>query len=273
VIEFGIAQALHDIQGSPDTRGVALQRVGIKDITMPMRVQTQSGGYQTVHATCELAVGLPKEFKGTHMSRFVEILAEWQKRNLSGSCVADLVGDIRSRLFAPAASAAIRFKYFIDKAAPASGLVAATDLDCSFDGEVGLDGVYHFTLGVAVPMTTLCPCSKAISKYGAHNQRSLVTAKVRYRTGCIWIEDLAKALEACGSCPIYPLLKREDEKVVTERAYENPKFVEDVLRDAILYLRGLPGIEWYSLECTNFESIHNHNAFAAHEEWLETDQG
>ncbi|MBM3274774.1 MAG: GTP cyclohydrolase I FolE2 [Candidatus Sericytochromatia bacterium] len=264
---------MHDIQDSPDTRCVALQRVGIKDISVPMRVQTRSGSFQTVHATCELTVGLPKEFKGTHMSRFVEILAHWQKRNLSGSCVEDLVDDVCTRLGASTAAAAIRFKYFVEKAAPASGLVAATDLDCSFEGEVGLDGIYHFTLGLAVPMTTLCPCSKAISRYGAHNQRSLVVAKVRYRTGCIWIEDLASALEDCGSCPIYPLLKREDEKVVTERAFDNPKFVEDVLRDAILYLRSLPGIEWFSLECTNFESIHNHNAFAAHEEWVETFPG
>lgn len=260
---------LTDIQNAPDSRGVALQRVGIKDIAVPLRVLNRAGGFQSVRAVCALTVGLPSEFKGTHMSRFVEILADWQKRNLSGACVEDLVREIRDRLDAPAAAATIRFKYFVDKVAPASGLTAPTDLDCTFEGEIGLDGVYHFTLGVAVPVTTLCPCSKAISRYGAHNQRSLVTARVRYRSGCIWIEDLAKALEACGSCPVYPLLKREDEKVVTEQAYENPKFVEDVLRDGILHLRSLPGIEWFSLEVENFESIHNHNAWATHEEWVE----
>ena len=146
--------------------------------------------------------------------------------------------------------------------------MAPTDIECVFEGETSLDGVYRFTLGVAVPVTTLCPCSKAISRYGAHNQRSLITARVRYRSGCVWIEDLARALEDCGSCPIYPLLKREDEKVVTERAFENPKFVEDVLRDCILFLREMPGIEWFALEVENFESIHNHNAWATHEEWV-----
>lgn len=261
---------LTDIQASPDSRGIALQKVGIKDIAVPMRVLTKAGGYQTVHASCSLTVGLPSEFKGTHMSRFVEILADWQRRNLSGAGIEDLVAEVRDRLSAPAAAASIRFKYFVDKAAPASGLSAPIDLDCAFEGEIGLDGAYHFTLGVALPVTTLCPCSKAISRYGAHNQRSLITARVRYRSGCVWIEDLAKALEECGSCPVYPLLKREDEKVVTERAYENPKFVEDVLRDCILYLRSLPGIEWFSVEVENFESIHNHNAWAAHEEWVET---
>ncbi|MBM3266525.1 MAG: GTP cyclohydrolase I FolE2 [Candidatus Sericytochromatia bacterium] len=260
---------LHDIQASADTREIALQRVGVKDIAVPLRVQTRGGGFQAVQATCALTVGLPKEFKGTHMSRFVEILAEWQRRNMSGACVEDLVREIRDRLDAPAAGALIRFRYFVDKAAPATGAVAPTDLDCSFEGDIALDGTYRFTLGVAVPVTTLCPCSKAISRYGAHNQRSLITARVRCRTGtCTWIEDLAAALEARASCPVYPLLKREDEKVVTEQAYENPKFVEDVLRDCILYLRSLSGIEWFSLEVENFESIHNHNAWATHEEWV-----
>ncbi len=261
--------ALHDIQSSPDTREIALQRVGIKDFAVPLQLQTKAGAQQTVQASCTLTVGLPSEFKGTHMSRFVEILADWQKRNMSGACVEDLVRDVRDRLAAPAAAVVIRFKYFVDKAAPATGITAPTDLDCSFEGDIALDGTYRFTLGVAVPVTTLCPCSKAISRYGAHNQRSLITAKVRSTAGtCTWIEDLAEALEARASCPIYPLLKREDEKVVTERAYENPKFVEDVLRDCILYLRTLPGIEWFSVDVENFESIHNHNAWATHEEWV-----
>jgi GTP cyclohydrolase I len=260
--------ALHDIQASRDTREIALQRVGVKDVAVPLRVKTRNGSFQAVRASCTLAVGLPQEFKGTHMSRFVEILVEWQRRNLSGACVEDLVRDVRARLAAPAASAAIRFKYFVDKAAPVSGAVAPSDLDCSFEGEIAPDGTYRFTLGVAVPVTTLCPCSKAIAAYGAHNQRSVITARVRTAPGtCLWIEDLAEELESEASCEIYPLLKREDEKYVTERAYENAKFVEDVLRDCILRLRARPGIEGFSLDVESLESIHNHNAWATHQEW------
>lgn len=259
---------LTDIQSLPDSRGVALQRVGIKEIAVPLRVLTRDGGHQSVHATVALDVGLPSEYKGTHMSRFVEVLVDWQQRNLSGAGLEELVREVCRRLDARTAHASIRFKYFVDKQAPVSGLVAPTDLDCTFEGEIGTDGVYRFTLGVTIPVTTLCPCSKAISKYGAHNQRSHIAARLRYRTGCVWIEDLAEALEQFGSCPIYPLLKREDEKHITEQAFENPRFVEDVLRDCILYLRDLGGVEWFSLDCENFESIHNHNAFASHEEQM-----
>ncbi len=260
---------LEDIQSHPDARGVALQRVGIRDIAIPLRVANKAGGHQIVHATCSLSVGLPEHFKGTHMSRFVELLTEWRSRNLSGAGLEDLLRDACKRLDASTAQAAIAFKYFVDKRAPVSGRVAPTDLDCSFAGEVAADGSFVFTLGVQVPVTTLCPCSKEISRYGAHNQRSLIKARIRYRTGSIWIEDLAAALEEQASCPVYPLLKREDEKAVTERAYDNPRFVEDVLRDCILFVRQLPGIEWFAIECENFESIHNHNAWATHEEWVE----
>ncbi|MBU6428390.1 MAG: GTP cyclohydrolase I FolE2 [Cyanobacteria bacterium REEB65] len=259
---------MQDIQNLPDTRGVALQKVGIKDFAIPLRVLTRNGGEQMVQAACTLSVGLPARFKGTHMSRFVEVLCRWRERNLSGAGLEDLLREVCQRLEAATAQATIRFKYFVDKAAPASGLVAPADLDCSFEGEITAASSFHFTLGVTVPATTLCPCSKEISRYGAHNQRSLITARVRYRSGSIWLEDLAQALEERASCPIYPLLKREDEKVVTERAYENPRFVEDVLREGILYLRGLPNVEWFALDCENLESIHNHNAWATHEEWL-----
>lgn len=259
---------LRDIQGLPDLRGIALQRVGIKEIAIPLRVATKDGGHQQVHAVCSLSVGLPARYKGTHMSRFVEVLCDWRERNLTGAGLEDLLREVCRRLDAPTAQATIAFKYFVNKRAPATGHIAPTDLDCTFGGEIGSDGVFHFTLGVAVPATTLCPCSKEISSYGAHNQRSLIRARVRYRSESLWIEDLAQRLEECASCPLYPLLKREDEKVVTERAYDNPRFVEDVLRDAILFLRGLPGLEWFEVDCENFESIHNHNAWATHEEWL-----
>jgi len=164
----------------------------------------------------------------------------------------------------------IDFKYFVDKVAPISKKNSCLDLDCFFLGEKQKDRPMLFTLGVNVPFTSLCPCSKEVSECGAHNQRSVCRAAVRFRsdTECILIEDLALMLEAQASSPIYPLLKREDEKFVTEAAYQNPKFVEDILRDSIVALRSLPGLEWFSLECENYESIHNHNAFARHEEFL-----
>ena len=163
------------------------------------------------------------------------------------------------------------FKYFIDKKAPVSGRKSVLDLNCFFLGEKQRGEAMRFTLGVEVPFTSLCPCSKEISRYGAHNQRGLMRVAVRFSEGeeCIYIEDLARRMEQQASCPIFPLLKREDEKYVTETAYENPKFVEDILRDLVLMLRGLNGIEWFSIECENFESIHNHSAFASHEEFVE----
>ncbi|MBQ1876963.1 MAG: GTP cyclohydrolase I FolE2, partial [Selenomonas sp.] len=168
------------------------------------------------------------------------------------------------------AEVALSFKYFVDREAPVSKKHSLLDVDCCFMGRKERGKAMTFTLGVDVPFTSLCPCSKAISRYGAHNQRSVCKVKVRFAVGheCIFIEDLVTLLERQGSSPIYPLLKREDEKYVTEAAYEHPKFVEDILRDCVLALRQLPGLAWFSLTCENQESIHNHNAFASHEETL-----
>ena len=174
------------------------------------------------------------------------------------------------RLAASSANIEIRFKYFIKKFAPVSGKASFLDLDCCFYGSKEKEKGFVFELGVEVPSTSLCPCSKSISQYGAHNQRGVMKARLRFRESveCIYIEDLAALMEQQASCPLYSLLKREDEKYVTERAYENPKFVEDMLRDLVIAFRGLRGLEWFSVSCENYESIHNHNAFASHEEWV-----
>lgn len=259
---------MKDVQQQKDRRGIAIQRVGVSDVHLPFLIKTKAGGFQTVLASIRFTVSLPMEYKGTHMSRFLEILEPWSRKPLAEEEMDAMLTEALKRLDARSASLRIGFKYFIDKKAPVSGRSSCLDLDCFFFGEKRWGEGMIFTLGVEVPFTSLCPCSKEISSYGAHNQRSVCRVQVRFHEGweCIYIEDLATLIEEQASCPIYPLLKREDERYVTERAYENPKFVEDILRDAVLVLRDLPGIAWFSLVCENFESIHNHNAYASHEE-------
>ncbi|MEB3299619.1 MAG: GTP cyclohydrolase FolE2 [Candidatus Sericytochromatia bacterium] len=260
-----LSPTLVDIQSSPDPRGVALRKVGISGVAMPLMVAGRSG-VQPVQAEVALTVGLDASTKGTHMSRFVEALLPYRDVPMTTLALEGLVRDVRDRLRAPSAQVAMAFRYFVDKQAPASGLVAPTDVQVSLEGEVDATGDYLATLAVTVPMTTLCPCSKAISRYGAHNQRSLVTARLRFAGEAPTVEELVEGLDSCGSCPVYPLVKREDEKHITEQAYENPRFVEDVLREATLWARALPGITWFSLTCENLESIHNHSAWGMHEE-------
>ena len=261
---------MKDVQSQRDGRGVAIQRVGINEAHLPFLIKTKEGGWQQVLAGIRFTVSLPKEYKGTHMSRFWEILSPWSQKPLAEPEMEAMLGEALARLNAEAAELKLHFKYFITKIAPVSGRQSCLDLDCYFQGEKHKGRPLAFTLGVNVPVTSLCPCSREISARGAHNQRSMCRVAVRFHedTPCIYIEDLTALIEAQASAPIYPLLKREDEKFVTEAAYDNPKFVEDILRDAVLALRGLPGLAWFSLECENFESIHNHNAFASHEERL-----
>lgn len=261
---------MRDVQNQTDARGIAIQRVGIKDAHLPFLIKTKDGGFQQVLARIRFTVSLPMEYKGTHMSRFLEILMPWSTKPLAEPEMEAMLEEALERLDAQSAEVELAFKYFIDKYAPVSGRRSILDLDCRFKGTKRRGEAMVFELGVDVPFTSLCPCSKEISAYGAHNQRSVCRVEVRFQPGeeCIFIEDLAKLVEAQGSSPIYPLLKREDEKYVTEAAYENPKFVEDILRDTVLALRKLPGIAWFSLACENYESIHNHNAFAAHEEYI-----
>lgn len=259
-----------DVQNRVDERGIAIQRVGIRDAHLPFLIKTKAGGFQQVLARICFTVALPSEYKGTHMSRFLEILMPWSQKPLAEEEMDAMLTEAIDKLGAKEAAVRLDFKYFIDKVAPSSKRASLLDIDCSFAGTKTRDGAMKFQLGLAVPFTSLCPCSKEISRYGAHNQRSETRVELRFKPGfdCIFIEDLTAILEQQGSAPIYPLLKRADEKFVTEQAYENPKFVEDILRDTVLALRGLNGLEYFSVECENSESIHNHNAYASHEETL-----
>ena len=258
---------MRDIQNLADERGIPIQKVGVKDVHLPFQIKTKTGSFQSVLALIRLTVDLPQEYKGTHMSRFIEVLSDWRQKPVANREMEAMLRDIMQRLEARRAHIEIRFKYFIEKKAPVSGLTSLLDYDCIFEGNLETGGQLDFILGLAVPFTSLCPCSREISEYGAHNQRGIMKVKIKYPPGrFIWIEDLAKLMEAQGSSPVYPLLKREDEKFVTEGAYDNPKFVEDVLRDLVLALRGLEGAAWFEAECETFESIHNHSAYAFHVE-------
>ena len=262
---------MQDVQNRSDSRGIAIQQVGVNQVRLPFLIKTKSGGFQQVLAEIRFTVSLPQEFKGTHMSRFLEILLPWSEQPLAEPEMQNMLQEALDRLEAHSASLRLDFKYFVDKEAPVSKRRSVLDLECFFEGRLERGKPLDFRLGVEVPFTSLCPCSKEISAYGAHNQRSVSRIIVRFHDGfeCIWIEDLAELVEKQASSPIYPLLKREDEQYVTEHAYENPKFVEDILRDTVLALRKLPGIAWFSVACENFESIHHHNAFASHEESVE----
>jgi len=248
-----------DVQNSADTRRLAINKVGIKDIRHPIRVRDRSGGEQHTIATFNMYVNLPHNFKGTHMSRFVEIL-NIPGREISVDSFKDMLTEMTDRLEAESGHIEMTFTYFITKAAPVSGVESLMDYEVTFAGEIR-DSRPAMNLKVVVPVTSLCPCSKKISRYGAHNQRSHVTVNVRTR-GFIGIEDLIDLVEKEASCELYGLLKRPDEKYVTERAYENPKFVEDMVRDIAAKLNRDERVAAYSVESENFESIHNHSAYA-----------
>ena len=261
---------MKDVQNSIDKRGIAIQKVGISRLALPFLVRQNDGGMQPVLATIQMTVALPKECKGTHMSRFVEILNAWRQKPISSHEMKDILADAILRLEADEAHLDLAFKYFLEKEAPASKMKGLVDIDCRFIGTLTKDGAFDFLLEVAVPYTSLCPCSKEISAYGAHNQRGTMCVKVRYDMDKIlWIEDIVSNMEAQASSPVYSLLKRQDEKVVTEEAYDNPKFVEDILRDVVLVMRSMEGVRWFEVTCENQESIHNHNAYASHAEFVE----
>ncbi|MBQ3101394.1 GTP cyclohydrolase I FolE2 [bacterium] len=255
-----------DVQNQKDERNIAIQRVGIKDIEVPLIIQRKLKNgkidSQTVYAKGKMSTNLPEEFKGVHMSRFMEVVEDYRRKNLIGVDIKKMLVDIAGKMQAESAYLKFDFKYFIKKFAPVSNLSSLMCYKCYFEGM--LEGEkYTFNLGVQVPVTTLCPCSKEISKYGAHNQRALVKVKVSYDdTEHIWIEDLIEEIEKCGSAEIYSLLKREDEKFVTEQAYENPRFVEDILREVVLKLEANKIIKNYEIEVEAHESIHNHSAWA-----------
>lgn len=260
---------MKDVQNGSDERGIAIQKVGIKELYLPFYIETKFKSAQPVLSKIKFTVDLPMEYKGTHMSRFVEILNEWNQKSLSMYEMECILEHALNKLEASSAYLKIDFKYFINKIAPISKRKSILDIDCAYIAQKDHLGNFEFILEVNVPFTSLCPCSKEISKYGAHNQRGLMHAKVKLeRNKILWIEDLVEIMEKQASCPIYPLLKREDEKFVTEKAYENPKFVEDILRDLVLAFRKINFMNWFSIECENFESIHNHSAYASHSEFV-----
>jgi GTP cyclohydrolase I len=253
------SKPIADVQNQHDTRHLAINKVGIKGIRHPVVVKDKSVGVQHTVATFNMYVYLPHDFKGTHMSRFVEILNQ-HGREISVESFESILREMVGKLEAKSGYIEMNFPYFVNKIAPVSGVQSLLDYDVTFVGQI-TDGQYAFTMRVQVPVTSLCPCSKKISDRGAHNQRSHVTITVRTK-GSVWIEEVVRYAEDQASCELYGLLKRPDEKFVTERAYDNPKFVEDMVRDVASALNVDERIEAYIVESENFESIHNHSAYA-----------
>ena len=302
---------MRDIQNELDTRKTPLQKVGVKGVRYPVTVLDKNERFQQTTAVADLYVNLPHNFKGTHMSRFIETFHKYHE-DLTMNRFLEMLSEIREKLSAEKAFGCITFPYFIEKKAPVSGSSGIMEYNCSYEAEVsvtegepnnaapqkeshsydstnaphskcnGVANTAHGTLPPAksadvadgtrtaerrrfyitieVPVTTLCPCSKAISEHGAHNQRGTVKVKLLY-SEFFWIEDIIAMIESCASSPLYSVLKRRDEKYVTEHAYENPRFVEDVVREVYIRLKK-QNFKWFSVECTNFESIHYHNAYA-----------
>lgn len=253
---------MRDVQSEPDHRNLDIDKVGVKDIRHPVTVRDKTEGTQQTVASLNMYVNLPREHKGTHMSRFVELLAEFtEAKYIDLHSFTDIMEEMKVRLQAESAHLEMTFPYFIRKAAPVSGAKGLMEYICSFSGSINGDEQPDRIVQVRVPITTLCPCSREISSVGAHNQRGEVRVAVRYK-GFFWIEDLISAVEGCGSSEVYSVLKRDDEKIVTERAYENPRFVEDVVREVALFLQADDNFTWFAVESENFESIHNHSAYA-----------
>lgn len=253
------AGKLEDKQSEPDHRKLRIDKVGVRGLRFPIQLQDKAHSVQNTIATIGMYVDLPKEFKGTHMSRFLEVL------NAHGNLIhveniPDILRAMQRKLKAKTAHIELEFPYFLEKRAPASGLVGLMDYTARFTA-TACGNEIDFVLTVIANVTTVCPCSKAISRHGAHNQRSTVTLQIR-STKSVWIEDAISIIESSASGELFSLLKREDEKFVTERAYENPVFVEDLVRNIALRLNAHPDVTWYKVEAENFESIHNHNAYA-----------
>jgi len=254
---------MKDIQSRPDRRKIPIQKVGIKDLSYPVTVLDRKNKSQDTVATVNMYVDLPHHFKGTHMSRFVELLNRYHGR-VSIRELETILREMKTTFACASAHMEIRFPYFMAKRAPVSRAESLMDYQCGLTGSLegrGKREVFDRVIEVAVPVTTVCPCSKEISTYGAHNQRSRITIRVRTRE-LVWFEELIEIAEKSASSPVYSLLKRQDEKHVTERGYERPRFVEDVVRGVAQQLRKNRKIKWYWVESENMESIHNHNAYA-----------
>lgn len=249
---------MEDIQNHTDYRNIDIDQVGVKGIRYPITVLDRDQGEQQTVAEINMYVNLPRYYKGTHMSRFVEILNE-NSRRISLQSFSEILQEMKERLNAESAHMEITFPYFINKRAPVTGSEGLMEYLCTFKGSLNTRS--DLVIGVNVPISTLCPCSKEISDFGAHNQRGEVRLRVRFKK-FVWIEDLIRLVEESASSDVYSVLKREDEKYVTEKAYLNPMFVEDIVREIALKLGRDPNITWFSVESENFESIHNHNAYA-----------
>ncbi|NTV54301.1 MAG: GTP cyclohydrolase I FolE2 [Syntrophaceae bacterium] len=248
-----------DVQSRRDRRKIDIKKVGVKGIQYPIIVQDRANGVQHVNAAINMYVNLPHQFKGTHMSRFIEILNEYRGQ-INIRSFEKILLKMREKLNAKSAHMEIEFPYFIEKSAPVSGAKSLMDYRCWFTGENDGEKT-DFLVGVSVPVTTVCPCSKEMSCIGAHNQRSIVRVQVRFRK-FFWIEDVISLVESSASGEVYSLLKRVDEKHVTEAAHANPMFVEDVVRAVAVKLNRDSNFTWYSVEAENIESIHNHSAYA-----------
>lgn len=253
------AASIEDVQNRADSRRIPINKVGIKDVYHPIRVKDRSRGEQHTIANFNMYVALPHNFKGTHMSRFVEVLHR-NEREISVESFRDILREMTEKLDAESGHIEMDFPYFVMKQAPVSGVESLMDYKASLIGEFH-DSKAELWLKVVVAATSLCPCSKRISSYGAHNQRSHITIKARV-DGHMWLEELIDIAEKEASCEVYGILKRPDEKYVTERAYDNPKFVEDIVRDVAVRLNEEERVRAYVVEAENFESIHNHSAYA-----------
>lgn len=251
---------MRDIQNERDFRNIPIDKVGIKNLRYPITVLDRKNGYQNTVALINMYVDLPHKNKGTHMSRFVEILHLFRPE-VSLKRISEVLDQMKEHLNAASAHVEVSFPYFIEKRAPVSESIGLMDYNCRFQGSSDPDGKVDLVVEVVVPITSVCPCSKEISEYGAHNQRGQVTVRTRFKK-FIWIEDMIALVEEAASCDVYSVLKRVDEKCVTERGFTNPKFVEDIVRDLAQRLREDDNITWFEVSAENFESIHNHSAYA-----------
>lgn len=250
---------LHDVQSESDTRGIMIEQVGITGLRYPIRVLDRAAEAQSTVGTVTLSVGLPHHLKGTHMSRFMTVL-ERHRGEISVRTLPALLTDVKATLNAESARVELRFPYFLERTAPVSGAEALVDYQCSFLGEIN-GGELDFVLGAEVPVSSVCPCSRVISEQGAHNQRGRLQVQIR-SSELVWITELVEIAQASGSSPVYALVTRRDLRHLTMQGYDNPKFVEDMVRDVAVRLQRDWRVTWFRVRAENVESIHNHNAFA-----------
>ncbi|MFH1126680.1 MAG: GTP cyclohydrolase FolE2 [archaeon] len=248
-----------DVQRSGDERNVELDKVGVRDVGIPLKIKDMSRKFQHVSSKVDCFVNLPHDFRGTHMSRFIEVLNKHRARVFNSDVVRGVLSELKEKLDADSAHIVVRFPYFVEKTSPVSSKKSVMEYECAFFGDFCES--FSFMIEVKVPVATLCPCSKEISDFGAHNQRGIVTVLARC-SKFVWIEEIIRMAEESASSEVFSLLKRSDEKFVTERMYDKPMFVEDVVREVVLRLRRDKRVSGFRVECENFESIHAHNAYA-----------